>query len=533
MGVDHHTNIFVSPAATAEASFPSVFLPWMKHGTNPAIALDGPPATFPDFPDHSLTFPWHKQSPDYNHAADVHMTAVNSRQNDRVYFQTQEYHHPDPNSGQPYHEATNDFHDPFGSNQPVQHQPAYDAQLSMGLLNTSVNHVAVNNASFANAATMGPGSMASAMNMGTGGGSSGFHGAHEGNGVLATATAPSGPESGAINSSSGAINVSSGLGSLLAYTNDMMSSGYFDTHAVAATIAARLSVSAETRPEYAVDHGLHRRSVPDVGHARAGLNNGYFDLYSNRAPVPQNSGSSGASNSLPSNYTLDMRRSSSADLSNTSPGQERMMVAKNKKMHSERIGDRFDRFGDRGERFEMSGSSPEFHVHACSTVDELVPMTCVSAQERWNAHLQRHKQVQEPQESMICAHCEEKFDVVEEYLQHLDAERVKHENFCPDPTCAFLVVGFRFRWLLRRHICNHHLKAYNSDTSKKLAVDLRSGLLKEFLSHVYVCVEPRCLRAFYRLDSLLRHQRLIHGPDKKRYRKERLLVSKNDESMFL
>lgn len=35
-----------------------------------------------------------------------------------------------------------------------------------------------------------------------------------------------------------------------------------------------------------------------------------------------------------------------------------------------------------------------------------------------------------------------------------------------------------------------------------------------FLKYVYVCKHAGCLRAFYRLGTLLRHQRLIHSPHK-------------------
>lgn len=157
------------------------------------------------------------------------------------------------------------------------------------------------------------------------------------------------------------------------------------------------------------------------------------------------------------------------------------------------------------------------HSGASPCTREEMPLTCMSALSRWAAHCSQHKHVRPPQETMVCAHCEGRFDDVLEYLTHLDTERVKHENFCPDPQCAFAVVGFRFRWLLRRHICNHHLKEYNSESGKGTPLPT-SGLVRRFLSHVYVCEERDCLRAFYRLDSLLRHLRLIHGPRKRVHR---------------
>lgn len=111
-------------------------------------------------------------------------------------------------------------------------------------------------------------------------------------------------------------------------------------------------------------------------------------------------------------------------------------------------------------------------------------------------------------ESMVCGHCEETFSSPLDYANHLHQSRIRHDNMCPEESCVFHVLGFKFRWALRRHICNHHLRQYNdsSDSSRLVQKDAQ-----RFLKHVYVCSVNDCSRAFYRLDSLLRHQRLLHG----------------------
>lgn len=111
-------------------------------------------------------------------------------------------------------------------------------------------------------------------------------------------------------------------------------------------------------------------------------------------------------------------------------------------------------------------------------------------------------------EALTCGHCDETFLSPQEYALHLDSIKIHHESVCPEESCIFNALGFKFRWALRRHICNHHLRQYNdsSDSNKQASEETQ-----QFLKHVYVCSVNDCSRAFYRLDSLLRHQRLIHG----------------------
>lgn len=108
--------------------------------------------------------------------------------------------------------------------------------------------------------------------------------------------------------------------------------------------------------------------------------------------------------------------------------------------------------------------------------------------------------------------------------------KVGQENCCPDHTCLFHHEGFKFRWLLRRHICNHHLKSYNSGRVAKY--DNSGDLMARFLSLVYVCPVAGCSRAFYRLDSLLRHQRLIHAQTKEEARRSIKVRMSPPEDIF-
>lgn len=103
------------------------------------------------------------------------------------------------------------------------------------------------------------------------------------------------------------------------------------------------------------------------------------------------------------------------------------------------------------------------------------------------------------------------------------------ENCCPDLSCEFHHEGFKFRWLLRRHICNKHLKLHNSGRASK---NDDYNLMSRFLSLVYVCPVAGCSRAFYRLDSLLRHQRLIHAQTKDESRRNKLRISPCEVDIF-
>lgn len=162
-----------------------------------------------------------------------------------------------------------------------------------------------------------------------------------------------------------------------------------------------------------------------------------------------------------------------------------------------------------------------------------LPLTCISTAERLRCHREAHPELKPPQEPMICAHCENKFDDVDEFVEHLTLHKVHHDNFCPDQACTFAVVGFRFRWLLRRHICNHHLKTHNTRNRGTAAGATEdTDLTHECLKRVYVCHVRQCSRAFYRLDSLQRHERLIHGPRAKAPRKRRLKLGRCDKEMF-
>lgn len=313
--------------------------------------------------------------------------------------------------------------------------------------------------------------------------------------------------------------------SQLAYnTNEAISSGYFGTHAVAASFVDSASIDsigagAWGRQMFPSEVGLmHRHSLPDVGSARMAYpdkdynNQTSFGLYD----VAQFGDSSLLGQAvatpnpsiLPGNYTINQRRSVSENL-DKSPVQGHGGPTNSWKSNMD---------------FRMEPINRDCSIDTRGEGDhpyDTIPMACMSAQERWGLYIKNNEAIQEPQESMICTHCEVKFDVLEKYLEHLDMEKVKHENFCPDHSCSFSAIGFRFRWLLRRHICNHHLKTYNNDSAKKHPVKVPDKLLKEFLRHVYVCNELKCLRAFYRLDSLLRHMRLIHGLLKRVFRKDR------------
>ncbi|GEQ70204.1 hypothetical protein JCM33374_g3880 [Metschnikowia sp. JCM 33374] len=163
-----------------------------------------------------------------------------------------------------------------------------------------------------------------------------------------------------------------------------------------------------------------------------------------------------------------------------------------------------------------------------------VPIPCLSAVERWRKHTEKYKLDPKLSGDMICTHCDQTFDDVERYVAHLDAEKVVHDNFCPDSSCAFSALGFRYRWLLRRHICNHHLKDYNNKKLRKSSTSPggKNALTENFLSHVYVCKKKNCSRAFYRSDSLSRHEKLIHSVGSKQKRKERLKLGKCDPKIF-
>lgn len=163
-----------------------------------------------------------------------------------------------------------------------------------------------------------------------------------------------------------------------------------------------------------------------------------------------------------------------------------------------------------------------------------VPIPCLSATERWEKHTERYVVDTKPSGDMVCTHCDQTFTDVERFTTHLDEEKVVHDNFCPDMSCPFAALGFRYRWLLRRHICNHHLKDYNNKKLRKNSVSPgeKSSLTDNFLSHVYVCKKKNCSRAFYRLDSLLRHEKLIHSVGSKQKRKERLRLGKCDPKIF-
>lgn len=141
---------------------------------------------------------------------------------------------------------------------------------------------------------------------------------------------------------------------------------------------------------------------------------------------------------------------------------------------------------------------------------ETVSIAYISARERWAAHKQVLGYSPEPQE-LNCSHCEKLFENCTEYLEHLDANAVKHESFCPDEKCAYASIGFKYRWLLRNHICNVHLRRHNNVNTGLVENIVSETLLRKFLKYVYVCKSPGCLRAFYRLDSLRRHQKLVHG----------------------
>lgn len=132
----------------------------------------------------------------------------------------------------------------------------------------------------------------------------------------------------------------------------------------------------------------------------------------------------------------------------------------------------------------------------------------ISARERWESHLKTLSIVSGAGERLECSHCQTQFPMVVSYLDHLDVNNVKHENFCPDENCAFFSIGYKFKSQLRRHICNDHLKVYNRVCMRDDSAVKRQ--YEVFLKFVYVCRAAGCRRAFYRLDSLRRHQRQIH-----------------------
>lgn len=150
-----------------------------------------------------------------------------------------------------------------------------------------------------------------------------------------------------------------------------------------------------------------------------------------------------------------------------------------------------------------------------------VSETGLSATEKWQNYKAAHSASLVPDERLTCSHCMDEFVNVDAYVAHIDEHKVQHDKFCPDHTCMFAAIGFRLRLLLRRHICNQHL---NVGRRKRKITDSGSfkQLLTRFREEVYVCGEPQCLRAFYRLDSLLRHHRLIHNKGDSKKKKVRL-----------
>ncbi|EEQ41691.1 predicted protein [Clavispora lusitaniae ATCC 42720] len=111
----------------------------------------------------------------------------------------------------------------------------------------------------------------------------------------------------------------------------------------------------------------------------------------------------------------------------------------------------------------------------------------------------------------------------------LSKDKASQDNRCPDPTCAYASQTFKFRWLLRRHICNDHLKEYNNERNAQGKRDV-DDMTMNFLAFVYVCPDSECLRAFYRRDSLRRHQRLIHTSQKKFSRPKEKSIRHHDGS---
>lgn len=134
---------------------------------------------------------------------------------------------------------------------------------------------------------------------------------------------------------------------------------------------------------------------------------------------------------------------------------------------------------------------------------------------------------------ITCDCCNGHFNSFTDLAKHVDQMKHVRDSYCPDETCSYSVIGFRRRVSLRRHICEDHLKEYNFRTRTEITAssligspedgispkgsscrdgNASDGLskLRALLDEVYVCDDPSCLRAFYRLDSLLRHQRCIH-----------------------
>lgn len=158
-----------------------------------------------------------------------------------------------------------------------------------------------------------------------------------------------------------------------------------------------------------------------------------------------------------------------------------------------------------------------------------IPASCTTATERWEFYKRQYPHNgTAPPEKLCCVHCDAPFATVDEFVAHLDREKVHQENFCPDANCVFAVVGFRMRTLLRRHVARHHLKDCSNVKRfiERKPLSPRDRLMRRFLNLLYICPDALCSRAFYRKDSLQRHRRLIHDTAPARTRRRKLHMGK-------
>lgn len=179
--------------------------------------------------------------------------------------------------------------------------------------------------------------------------------------------------------------------------------------------------------------------------------------------------------------------------------------------------------------FSLSNSDPPLLSNQVDPGDTALPNTAPlgkttqgSTQSRLQSLYDRVGKADSSNRPISCGCCGKTFNGFIELAKHIDDKKLVRENFCPDETCTFSVIGFNRRIALRRHICNHHLKEYNARTrgdkhtcslpEDDYELSESKEDLKQFLKLVYVCKVSHCARAFYRLDSLLRHHRCVHQP---------------------
>ncbi|KAK9496061.1 hypothetical protein V1508DRAFT_378648 [Lipomyces doorenjongii] len=95
-----------------------------------------------------------------------------------------------------------------------------------------------------------------------------------------------------------------------------------------------------------------------------------------------------------------------------------------------------------------------------------------------------------------CNHCPEKFNTMEQFYNHIEAEGVDRPFKCSETSCPWSRVGFP-----NRNECNRHIKHQHAGS-------------------MYSCSYSWCPKKFPRKDSRNRHEKLVHEkPDSRLNRK--------------